>query len=130
MLLGSASRGTAENSCTGPTVYTSAAYYADWIEQALTGCITDDNQLRLLTEPGLCHGWAGLVHTVRHAANDAHTEPLALAASGIRSDEPRLHFLQKKDIGDGFLTGSAGFTLVDHAAAHMTAAWDTCLLLG
>jgi lantibiotic biosynthesis protein len=98
-------------------------------EQALKSCITDDNQLRLLTEPGLCHGWAGLVHTVRRAANDARTQPLALAGGSICSDEPRHRSLQPKDIGDGFLTGSAGVTLVDLTDASIPLAWDACLLL-
>jgi secreted trypsin-like serine protease len=37
VLLGSASRGTDESTCTGPIVYTSAASYAGWTDQALTG---------------------------------------------------------------------------------------------
>jgi hypothetical protein len=33
-------------------------------EDALTACITDDGQLRHLTDASLCHGWAGLALTV------------------------------------------------------------------
>jgi secreted trypsin-like serine protease len=36
LLLGSASRVTDENTCTGPSVFTSASYYANWIDQALS----------------------------------------------------------------------------------------------
>lgn len=37
VLLGGASRGTDESTCTGPIVYTSYVHYSRWIGQALTG---------------------------------------------------------------------------------------------
>lgn len=37
VVLGGASRGTDEGTCTGPTVYTDFVYYSQWIGQSLTG---------------------------------------------------------------------------------------------
>src|SRR5690606_41486781 len=40
-------------------------------ESALQHCLTDPAQLGQLTDPGLCHGWAGLYQTAWRIAADA-----------------------------------------------------------
>lgn len=102
-------------------------------EQALIGCLTDDRQLAHLTDAGLCHGWAGLVHTMRRAAADASTSELATAASAT-TIRTRQHL---RDHGlpadDGLLEGTTGINLVDTAcvtaASPAQPAWDACLLV-
>jgi hypothetical protein len=100
--------------------------------QALIECLTDDRQLAHLTEAGLCHGWAGLVHTARRAATDANSSELATAADAA-ARRMRQHL---RDHGapaeDGLLEGAAGVAVVDTARTTVPPvrpAWDTCLLL-
>lgn len=99
-------------------------------EAALAGCATDIEQLRLLTDTSLCHGWAGLTHTVMRAQADATLDsPLAMAAAELArrfrgraaTPPPRL----------GFLEGQAGVQLVQHSidAGLPRSGWDRCLLL-
>lgn len=102
-------------------------------EQALLGCLTDERQLAHLTDAGLCHGWAGLVHTARRAATDADTSELATAASAA-AKRMRQHLREHgAPTDDGFLEGAAGVVLVDTARHTATAAawprWDSCLLV-
>ena len=106
-------------------------------EQALLGCLTDERQLAHLADAGLCHGWAGLVHTARRAATDiaASAEELA-TATGTAAGRMREHVRKHGAPTDGgFLEGAAGVALVEEArydvAAVSTAGptWDTCLLL-
>lgn len=102
-------------------------------EQALVGCLTDERQHSHFTDAGLCHGWAGLVHTARRAAADASTSELdtATRAAAIRTRE------HLRDHGppavDGLLEGTTGIDLVDATYATTPSAtqpaWDTCLLL-
>lgn len=40
-------------------------------EDALAGCVADEDQLSQLGDDSLCHGWAGLLQTTRRAAADA-----------------------------------------------------------
>jgi hypothetical protein len=98
-------------------------------EQALIGCLTDDHQLAHLTDAGLCHGWAGLVHTARRAAADADTNELAAATSAATS-RIRDH---DAPTDAGFLEGAAGVVLVDTASdtelSPARSRWDTCLLV-
>jgi len=99
-------------------------------EQALIGCLTDDRQLAHVTDAGLCHGWAGLVHTARRAAADGLATAVTAATRQMR------HHVRDhgRPADDGFLVGAAGIVLVD--AASDTAApparsgWDACLLVG
>jgi hypothetical protein len=101
-------------------------------EQALTGCLTDNRQLAQLADAGLCHGWAGLVHTARRAATDAHTSILGTAADAAAA-RMRQHLRQHGTPADhGLLEGIAGVELVDTARQAATAqpGWDTCLLVG
>lgn len=100
--------------------------------QALTGCLTDDRQLAHLADAGLCHGWAGLVHTARRAATDAQSRELATASDAV-AGRMRQHL---RDHGapaeDGLLEGAAGVAIVDTARTTVPPprpAWDTCLLV-
>jgi hypothetical protein len=96
-------------------------------ENALAQCISDPAQLALLSEPGLCHGWAGIVATTWHAALDAtsghlHNAPTQLANS-----------LAEAACGDhpyGLMQGYAGAALTLHAVATQTpSSWPGCLLI-
>ncbi|MFI5492266.1 lanthionine synthetase C family protein [Actinoplanes sp. NPDC051859] len=108
--------------------------YRAWIaEQALLGCLTDDRQLAHLTDAGLCHGWAGLIHTARRAAADATSDLSVAVAAAVR-----LMDLHVRDHGlpadDGFLEGATGIELVtmadDSADTPAGPNWNTCLLTG
>ncbi|MBL7499874.1 lanthionine synthetase C family protein [Frankia sp. CNm7] len=98
-------------------------------EQALAACLADPVQLGHLTDPGLCHGVAGLFQTTWRVAADA-------ASTDLRSTVPGLaeRLLAHADaVGDvGVLTGTAGWALAVHTAASDQApatAWDALLLL-
>ncbi|GAB3449142.1 lanthionine synthetase C family protein [Actinophytocola sediminis] len=98
-------------------------------EQALLGCLADPAQQASVTDSGLCHGWAGIYHTVWRAAHDATTEVIATALAGHL---PRLAANLGPAAGPGFLEGAAGTALVMHTAAHQVApisGWDACLLI-
>lgn len=95
-------------------------------EAALLGCLTDPEQRITLTEPGLCHGLAGLVQTTRRMAADAVTEELTehLPRLLIRLTEHQ--YTESRE----FLTGSAGVALALHTAdTSGSCAWDASLLL-
>lgn len=100
-------------------------------EQALIGCLTDDRQLARLTDTSLCHGWAGLIHTARCAANDAHNPDLTAAAD--TAAHRMRHQQHRPPADDGLLQGATGTALVnDHPAKSRSATqprWDTCLLV-
>jgi len=104
-------------------------------EQALTGCLTDERQLATVTDPGLCHGWAGLVHTAHHATADTTTGgDLAAAATAVTGR--MRHHVREHGVptDDGFLEGLAGMVLADTASDTLAPAvrsgWDACLLVG
>ncbi|MFI6157715.1 lanthionine synthetase C family protein [Kitasatospora sp. NPDC051170] len=98
-------------------------------EDALLRCLTAPAQLDQITEPGLCHGAAGLLHTVHRAAHDA-TDPDRFTAH-----LPALRTLLHSQLParePGFLDGTSGVRLALHAADRGGApatGWDTCLLL-
>jgi hypothetical protein len=98
-------------------------------EQALAGCLTDELQL---AGAGLCHGWAGLLHTARRAHDDTGTAELGMAI-----DSATERFWQCRDqltsAADGLLDGTTGTTLVisdsTRACTSEQARWDACLLV-
>jgi hypothetical protein len=103
-------------------------------EDALAGCVRDEEQLALLRDASVCHGWAGLVHTARRAAADA-TEDSSLAQTLPGLDAHLHDHLHRHGLpaGPGLLEGRAGIELVQLAQAANTAPvtrWDACLLLG
>ncbi|MGW3351749.1 lanthionine synthetase C family protein [Nonomuraea rubra] len=99
-------------------------------EHALAACLADPAQLRRLTEPGLCHGVAGVYQTAWRAARDTRT-------SSISTHLPVLADLLGKHAAtvqndSGLLDGAAGLALTLHTATHPTpphTGWDTCLLI-
>ncbi|MER6360280.1 lanthionine synthetase C family protein [Kitasatospora sp. NPDC001527] len=98
-------------------------------EQALADCAADPAQLRQVTDPGLCHGWAGLYQTLWRAAQDATTSDLHRALPALGE---RLRRHSADNHGDGFLNGRAGTALAE--ATHATnqppaTGWDACLLI-
>ncbi|KAA0921213.1 lanthionine synthetase C family protein [Streptomyces apricus] len=101
-------------------------------EQALAGCLADDQQLAQLTDASLCHGWAGLVQTVARTAVDAIDDELATRLHGLntRFDEQ----VDRRGLPDGtaLMDGTAGIHLVrltDPVNTAVTVPWDRCLLL-
>lgn len=99
-------------------------------EDALAHCLADPVQLARVTDPALCHGWAGIVATAWHAATDA-------AAPGIAHGLDRLlgRLLDHAhdtdpDQAPGLIEGSAGIALTLHSiATGTTGGWPTCLLI-
>ncbi len=108
--------------------------YRTWIaEQALLGCLTDDHQLAHLTDAGLCHGWAGLIHTARRVCADATTTSELGTATSAAARLMKLHLRDHPQPTDeGLIEGRTGVDLVTSADAtpnRLTrTTWDTCLL--
>jgi hypothetical protein len=98
-------------------------------ENALTACVTDERQLAMLYDTPLCHGWAGLVQTVRRTAADAGPDS-ELADQLPRLDTRFGHHLHDlpRPTGDGLLEGAAGISLTRHTAGIPAFRWDACLL--
>ncbi|MGX7823554.1 lanthionine synthetase C family protein [Actinokineospora sp. 24-640] len=103
------------------------------VEEALVGCVTDNQQLVLLHDNTLCHGFAGFILTTWRAAADA------VPGSGLATELPplraqfdrRLHHDGPPRSG-GLLEGEAGMRLVQHTldtSRSDTTRWDLCLLL-
>ncbi|UJW32456.1 lanthionine synthetase C family protein [Saccharothrix sp. AJ9571] len=108
-------------------------------EDALAASLTD-TQLDRITEPGLCHGIAGLYQTAYRASLDARGPALARRLPALAN---RLA-LHAQSLGDedsedgdqaeatGLLTGRAGVDLALETARHSTpphTGWDACLLI-
>jgi hypothetical protein len=96
-------------------------------EDALYGCVTDPRQLAQITEPSLCHGWAGLVLAATRAAADAATDALTFRLPHLTAHHPGPDRA-------GLLDGAAGIALTSTTATHTPdpAApweWDACLLM-
>jgi hypothetical protein len=102
-------------------------------EDALACCLGDDAQLARITDPALCHGWAGLVASAWYAARDATTP--TIAAQLPRLLEKLLAHARDTSPGalPGLIEGSAGIALTLHTLATATTGtsggWPTCLLL-
>jgi len=107
-------------------------------EDALAASLTD-SQLDRITEPGLCHGIAGVYQTAYRASLDARGPVLARRLPAL-ADRLALHARSLGgDDGDGseadtggLLTGRAGADLaldtLRHSAPPHTG-WDACLLI-
>ena len=98
-------------------------------EHALAGSLTD-RHIRLLTEPGLCHGLAGLYQTAFRAAADATNPAIAQRLPALSAALQRAT-PTTASTGSGLLTGRTGHQLAEHTARHGTphTGWDTCLLI-
>ncbi|MFC9797794.1 lanthionine synthetase LanC family protein [Streptomyces bacillaris] len=99
-------------------------------EDAFASCLADPLQIARITDPALCHGWAGLLATTWHTAADAATPTftdrlphlldtlLAQARHSPPEDLP------------GLVEGTAGVALTLHTLATGTSGgWPACLLL-
>jgi hypothetical protein len=99
-------------------------------EGALASCLADPEQLARLTDPAVCHGWAGVFTTAWHAAADARTGALARHLPPLltelldRTPQPAS---SAEPIG--LIEGSAGIAAALHLAATGAGGWETCLLI-
>jgi hypothetical protein len=99
-------------------------------EHVLLACLRDDAQIGQITEPGLCHGAAGLLHT---SCRMAHDDP----TGNIADQLPHLTALvmeriQATTMTAEFLDGMAGVALALNAIStghRPRSDWDRCLLL-
>jgi lantibiotic biosynthesis protein len=96
-------------------------------ENALARCVTDPDQTALLSDPGLCHGWAGTTAAAWLAARDAGGDRLGTAATtlaGILASSAGV------DHPYGLIDGYAGAALTLHdLATNAPGTWARCLLL-
>lgn len=103
------------------------------VEEIYAACLADEQQLALLTDPTLCHGWAGLAHTTRRAAADAGAgSELTEAYLRLRRRlDQRLEGQEHATAAPGLLEGSAGIRLA-RSELPLTppgeVPWDACLL--
>lgn len=102
----------------------------DLAEHALLSAVTDPTQLSALSDPSLCHGWAGMTATVWHAARDARHPGLSHQIPGLLA---RLltHTGNLAPAGPiGLIDGAAGVALTLHTITTDTSnGWARCLLL-
>jgi hypothetical protein len=100
-------------------------------EDALARCLSDPAQLALITDPGLCHGWAGLYQTAWRAAAEALTPSIGQQLAHV-GDVLVQRAQAMTDLPGGLLEGTAGLALALHTAGHNTppiSGWDSCLLI-
>lgn len=97
-------------------------------EHALLACLSDDRQLDQLREAGLCHGAAGVLHTVARTAADA---PPGMFDERLNELRERVTTMPAEEHG-GLLTGSPGreLALLTADTKSTKSGWDTCLLTG
>ncbi|MGH3776471.1 MAG: lanthionine synthetase C family protein [Pseudonocardiaceae bacterium] len=101
-------------------------------EHALVSCVSDPAQLARITDPALCHGWAGLIATVWCTAADARSPEIGVHL-------PRLIDTLLKHVQadhsppwrlPGLIEGDAGVALTLQSVTTPTdPGWQTCLLL-
>ncbi|MFG6197798.1 lanthionine synthetase C family protein [Nonomuraea sp. JJY05] len=99
-------------------------------EHAMAACLADPAQLRYLTEPGLCHGVAGVYQTSWRAARDALSPRIAAHLPTLAKLLSKHAAAHQRD--GGLLTGAAGLALALRTSTHATpprSGWDTCLLI-
>lgn len=104
----------------------------DTAEEALAASLTNA-QLDRITEPGLCHGIAGIYQTVYRAACDARIPAIGHRLPAL-ADTVNQHADRLRDHGDqdGLLTGDAGVALALQTTRHTApprTEWDSCLLI-
>jgi hypothetical protein len=96
-------------------------------ENILARCVTDPGQTALLTEPGLCHGWAGATAATWYAARDANGTTLGAAAGALAGI---LASSGSDGHAYGLIEGYAGAALTLHElATGVPGTWARCLLL-
>lgn len=102
-------------------------------ERALAGCVLDRQVTGLLTDASLCHGWAGVVQTLRRAASDALSpQPLRTALRKARRGMEDHLARAGPPASGGLLEGTSGIQLAQNdlpRTGREPPAWDACLLL-
>jgi hypothetical protein len=99
-------------------------------EHALAGCVLDRQVTGLLTDASLCHGWAGVVQTLRRAASDALSPgPLQIALRAARHGMEDQLTRMGPPASSGFLEGRSGILLAQNDLCQVDSSWDACLLL-
>lgn len=102
----------------------------DTAEQALLQAVTDPAQLGQITDPGMCHGWAGVVATVWCAAQDARTPDLPAHLRRLVDTLVTQAAVLAPETPAGLIDGTAGVALTLHGLATRTiGSWASCLLL-
>lgn len=97
-------------------------------EEALAASLTDTH-LDQITEPGLCHGTAGIYQTAYRAANDARDLTIGRRLPGLAARLAQ-HTDTLDDQQGGLLTGSDGVALALETTRHTApprTGWDACL---
>ncbi|AEY93191.1 putative lanthionine synthetase C-like protein [Streptomyces hygroscopicus subsp. jinggangensis 5008] len=101
-------------------------------EQALAGCLLDPQQLALLTDASLCHGWSGLIQAARRAAEDEKDGQLSDLLPRLWAGLTTHLEEQGPPARSTLMEGTAGLDLVhvdDSKCATPGTSWDLCLLL-
>jgi hypothetical protein len=96
-------------------------------EHALASCLADPAQVGQLTGPAVCHGWAGVLLTAWHAAEDARSPAVSGLLPGLLGKLLR-HAGESSQ--PGLIEGSAGIALtLQTITAPGVPAWERCLLI-
>jgi hypothetical protein len=93
-----------------------------------------DHHLDHITEPGICHGIAGLYQTAYRTVHDARDPAIGrrLLALAARLADHAAPAPAVSNLGEGFLAGQAGVGLASETSRSATpprTGWDTCLLI-
>ncbi len=102
-------------------------------ENTLAAAVTDP-QLDRTSDPGLCHGLAGIYQTAYRAARDARSSAIGrrLPAIATRLAQHAAASSASRAEDGGLLTGAAGVALALESTRHVgppRTGWDTCLLI-
>lgn len=97
-------------------------------EQALLACVTDPRQLDQIRDAGLCHGYAGVLHTVARASADSPPGTFDTALHDLRERV----LAAPAEVPTGMLDGAPGreLALLTATTRATASGWDTCLLTG
>jgi hypothetical protein len=97
-------------------------------EHAMAACLSGP-QLARITDPGLCHGAAGIYQTAVRAAADAVTPVIVQVLPGLTARLIRQAGTPPPTAS--LLTGSAGIALATETVLHQVpcSGWDSCLLI-
>ncbi|MCA1709923.1 MAG: lanthionine synthetase, partial [Actinobacteria bacterium] len=92
-------------------------------EEALLACAAGEQLPPGPADGSLCHGWAGVLQTLRRAAADAATGHLIAHLDRLESPART-----GQCVNEGLLEGAAGNTLALLPCAE-SIRWDACLLI-
>ena len=98
-------------------------------EHALAACLISPQRDRL-TDPGICHGLAGLYQTAHRAAADTTNPVIARQLPALADLITQPDDEGERDDG-GFLTGTTGVLLAKETirADQTRTRWDACMLI-